>query len=55
MQEEELSSEKHLPKPTFFGDIITFFDNDIKGVQTPHNDAVVVFIKIAKHNVKKIK
>ena len=35
-------------------DVITFFENDLQGVQTPHDDEVVVSSTIAKYDVKRI-
>ena len=35
-------------------DVITFSESDLQGVQTPHNDAVVVSSTIAKYDVKRI-
>ena len=35
-------------------DVITFSENDLQGVQTPHDDAVVVSSTIAKYDVKRI-
>ena len=35
-------------------DVITFFENDLQGVQTPHDDAVVVSSTITKYDVKRI-
>ena len=34
--------------------VITFFESDLQGVQTLHNDAVVVSSTIAKYDVKRI-
>ena len=36
--------------------IILFFfsDDDVTGVQTPHNDAIIIFMIIAKYDVKRI-
>lgn len=33
---------------------VTFSNEDIKEVQTPYNDAVVVSIMVAKHDIKRI-
>ena len=35
-------------------DVITFSKNDLQGVQTPHDDAVVVASTIVKYDVKRI-
>ena len=35
-------------------DVITFSESDLQGVQTPHDDAVVVSSTIAKYDVKRI-
>ena len=35
-------------------DVITFSENDLRGVQTLHDDAVVVSSTIAKYDVKRI-
>ena len=35
-------------------DVITFSENDMQGVQTLHDDAVVVSSTIAKYDVKRI-
>ena len=35
-------------------DVITFSENDLQGVQTLHDDAVVVSSTIAKYDVKRI-
>ena len=34
--------------------MLFFFKNDLKGIQTPHNDAVVVSMIIAKYDVKRV-
>lgn len=34
--------------------VITFSDEDVKEIQTLNNDVVVIFMIIAKHNVKTI-
>ena len=39
------------PRP---GDAITFTDEDVQGIQTPHDDAVVVSATIANYDVKRI-
>ena len=33
---------------------IFFSKNDVKEIQTPHNDTIVIFMTIAKYDVKKI-
>ena len=35
-------------------DVITFTEEDVQGIQTPHDDAVVVSATIANYDVKKI-
>ena len=34
--------------------IIFFSENDVKEIQTPHNDAVIISMMIAKYDVKKV-
>ena len=42
------------PKHQRIDNTISLFDDDVKGVQTtPHNDAVVVSMTIAKYDIKK--
>ena len=42
------------PKRQCTDNIVSFSDNDVKEVQTPHNDAIIVSMTIAKYDVKKI-
>ena len=41
------------PKYQHLDNIISFSDDDIKKVQTPHNDAIIVSMIIVKYDVKK--
>ena len=39
------------PRPD---DVITFTEEDVRGIQTPHDDAIVVSTTIANYDVKRI-
>lgn len=52
-QEEEPPSRKHQVKLGIPENVITFSDNNVKGIQVPHHDPVIISTIIAKHNVKK--
>ena len=35
-------------------DVIIFTDEDVRGIQIPHDDAMVTFLIIANHDVKRV-
>ena len=41
-----------LSKYQWEDDAIIFFEEDLRGVQTPHNDAVVVSMTITNYDIK---
>ena len=42
------------PKRQRTEDVISFFENDVKKIQTPHNDTAVVSMTIAEYDVKRV-
>lgn len=47
-------SAKIEPKKPHFSLLITYLDEDLKGIQTPNEDPVVVLVVIAKFEVWKM-
>ena len=37
-----------------FSNVISFNDNDFEGIQNPHNEAIIVSMMVAKHNVRRV-
>ena len=42
------------PKKQRIEDVISFSENDVKMIQTPHNDAVIVSMMIVNYDIKRV-
>ena len=49
-----IASDKRLREDDREPNQLSFSDRDLQGVETPHNDALVITLKIATWNVKKV-
>lgn len=54
MPPESSQAEGPASKKYQTGDVISFSDNDIKRVRTPHDDVVVISLMIANYDVKRV-
>ena len=51
---EATSKEESAKKQQLDDNVISFSEDDVQRIQTPHDDAVIISVRIANYDVKRI-